>query len=71
MDTAAHLATVKFEEGCKMLKQDAKQIADIKRRSLLVTIGQMKNEFQKLQIRYGKYMTYACRIFRKLCYADV
>ena len=51
MDTAAHLATVKYDEGCKLLKGDAKTIADIKRRSLLVTIGQMKTEFQKLQTR--------------------
>ena len=51
LDTAAQLATVKFEEGCNLLTGDAKKIADIKRRSLLVTIGQMKAEFQKLQTR--------------------
>ena len=51
LDTAAHLATVKFEEGLKLLKGDAQKTADAKRRSLLVTIGQMKNEFQKLQTR--------------------
>ena len=51
LDTAAHLATVKFEEASASLKEDAKKIGDLKRRSLLVTIGQMKTEYQKLQSR--------------------